>query len=209
MNKLEAIIGKHPHYYNNEDDTTLYGIIKAFADELEIILNQIDRADDMVGVDTTRGEDLEYRWGSMLNLPRIDKESDFNYRIRLKNSVNILRGGTARSIQFAIAVALGISHDAELMQQRVQVYDAWEYYKSELDDAAMVAGHIVCCVDMIQQSYSTEIKEIVLNSINKSKAAGIAIHFLISNYSLLYYYQLDDLTYEQLNTLTYGDIDWE
>jgi len=207
MDKLEAVLGRLPSFYNTTETSNMYGLMKSFTDELQVQLDSIDRADDMIGISSTRGSDLEYRWGNILGFPRISNETDDQYRARLKNSVQTMVGGTKSSIQFAVGVGLGISTDQTKMDDMIHIYDAWDYNVSEVDPAIKTPCNVICYIDLMnEQYYDSEIDSIVRSCTNASKAAGIDIHIIVANYKLDYYVQMDDVTYEQLSTLRYSQM---
>ena len=120
MDKLQAMLSKLPHYYKSDDpESNIYNIIKAFADEYELLMTEINRADAMIGIDTTADKDLEFRWGKLLGIERRPNESNTKYRVRLKNSVTVLSGGTRAAIQYAVATGLGVNHNEQLMNEAV------------------------------------------------------------------------------------------
>ena len=80
--ELEFVLSKLPGYIDTSLDSTFYNVIKAFVDELMLLQGSIDELHAMIGVDTTYGEDLDIRWGALLNLPRNNGETDDEYRYR-------------------------------------------------------------------------------------------------------------------------------
>ncbi len=129
MDKIEAIVQRLPHFYAAYDNKSImYGILKAFADEFDIVVNDyINRSDNDIGIMTTDERDLEWRWGALMGFPRLGNESYEKYRMRLVNMVNALRGGTATAIRYAVALMLGIADDTTETEKKIKVYDAWEY----------------------------------------------------------------------------------
>ena len=128
MDKIDAILSKLPHFYAQDPGSNNYAILKAFADEFDIAQEQfIDRANSNLGIDTADARDLDWRFGSLLGFKRLAGETDDAYRIRLMNMVNALRGGTAPAIQYAVALVLGIADDTVGVEEKIKVYDAWEY----------------------------------------------------------------------------------
>ena len=81
--ELEFVLSKLPGYIDTSSGSTFYNVIKAFVDELMLSQGSIDELHAMIGVDTTYGEDLDARWGTLLNLPRNSGETDDEYRYRL------------------------------------------------------------------------------------------------------------------------------
>ena len=118
MDKIEAIVQRLPHFYAAYDNKSImYGILKAFADEFDIVVNDyINRSDNDIGIMTTDERDLEWRWGALMGFPRLRNETYERYRMRLVNMVNALRGGTAPAIRYAVALMLGIADMITLLR---------------------------------------------------------------------------------------------
>lgn len=111
MNKLEAILNRLVSYYDKDDKSQIYNILKAFADEFEIVSSEyIDRADNAIGVETSDGKDLDWRWGSLLNVARRNGENDDTYRKRLQ----VISGSGARNYTIITI------HGREYKERRVQ-----------------------------------------------------------------------------------------
>lgn len=230
MNKLNAVLNRLPRYAYSENlyeinntnaailgeavlgimvlgkagnNTTLYRFIKSIVDEFNITMNNIDRVDKMINIDTVLPDDIYNRFGALLNIKRNKNETDEQYRSRLKVSITSLSGGTVWAIKYAVASGLGINNDANAMD-RIHVYDAWEYD----GDAAVNKdyGYVVCSIDLNQGSYSTDMESIVAESANNVKAAGVVIQFVYYNYRISYYSELDNMTYASLDTSTYNQV---
>ena len=77
MDKIEAIVQRLPHFYAAYDNKSImYGILKAFADEFDIVVNDyINRSDNDIGIMTTDERDLEWRWGALMGFPRLRNET--------------------------------------------------------------------------------------------------------------------------------------
>lgn len=192
------------HAYNAESvDTKLYGLIKAIADEFEIVTSNIDRVQDMLSIDTISPDDIHGRFGALLNITRNQGETDDQYRNRLKTSITALSGGTAEAIKYAIACGLGINNDVEAMKH-IQVYDAWEYDGNA--DVRKEYGYIVCTIDLNAGSFSLNDEATIIEAANGVKAAGVIIQFVYSNFRIEYYMDLDKITYSSLSTLTYSQV---
>lgn len=175
---------RFPNIYNVYDENTiLYTLLKVYADRMDVNTNIIDRINDMIDIDSTRNEDLEHRWGSMLGIYRMNGESYYNYRSRLKIAYPSLAGGTAHAIKYAIASTIGVS-DQETIDKCVFVYDAW-LYDREIPKNIIIDksyGNIVCVVDLAYSTMNVDIQDRVLESINKVKASGINV-FIIFIYT--------------------------
>lgn len=205
MDKIEAVMSRFPQFAYDPDnkESSLRKLIKAIVDEFNITIANIDRIDKMIGVDTILPEDTYNRFGSLLNIKKISGETDEQYKNRLKVSITALSGGTAESIKYSVASALGILDDPMALD-RIHVYDAWEY-----DGSAVVEtdyGYAVCEIDLNNDVYSTDMEKIVFDSAKEVKAAGVVIQFVYYNFRVTYYFELDSITYSSLSTMTYGQV---
>jgi len=202
MDRLSNILSTIPQFYNYDDTRSIiYNIIKAISeelDDLQILINQID---DLIGINNTNSSDLYNRWGSLLNIPKRYNESDDAYRNRLKLSCTSISGGTKQSIIYAIAISLDLQNlpDTDI-NNAIKVYDGWEYS----DDYEY--GTIVCIIDLKYREFSEDLRSIIQDAINDSKASGIVSYIIFLNLILTYYYELPQLTYNELSNTIYGDI---
>lgn len=205
MNKLEAILNRLVSHYDKDDKSQIYNILKAFADEFEIVSSEyIDRADNAIGVETTDGRDLDWRWGSFLNIARQDGEDDDTYRKRLSSVANSLQGGTAASIRYAVAISLGLANDDAKAERCIRIYDGWKYPNAEEEMKAF--GHVVCVFKFETEDrdlYYDGIEEDVVEAMNRAKAAGIIAHALIE---YTRHNELALFTHLQLSTSTHDQI---
>lgn len=205
MNKLEAILNRLVSYYDKDDKSQIYNILKAFADEFEIVSSEyIDRADNAIGVETTDGRDLDWRWGSFLNIARQDGEDDDTYRKRLSSVANSLQGGTAASIRYAVAISLGLANDDAKAERCIKIYDGWKYPNAEEEMKAY--GHVVCVFKFESEDsdlYYDGIENDVIKAMNRAKAAGIITHALIE---YIRHNELMPYTHLQLSTHTHDSI---
>lgn len=203
MDRLANVLARLPEFYNKEDVTSIiYNVIKSFVDECVVVTDDIDRLNNMIGIIDTRGEDLEYRWGNLLMIPRKENETDNAYRNRLQLSITSLSGGTANSIKYSIGVGLGINNDQTAMN-RIIVYDAWAYPGSGVPTEY---GNIVCTIDLNNIVFTTETQQIIIDAANAVKASGTQVTLVFSNYRILYYSTLDDIEYISLDNITYNQI---
>lgn len=205
MDKLEAVMRRFPNYaYNPEDNNTnLYKLISSIVNEFNITMANIDRIDKALNIDTVFPDDIYNRFGSLLNIKQNPGETDEQYRNRLKVSVTSLSGGTAEAIRYAVASGLGINNDPIAME-KIRVYDAWKYDGDE--PVIKEYGYIVCTVDLNNGLFSTDIENIVKMSVNNVKAAGVSTQFIYYNFRIIYYIELDNITYTSLNTLNYNQV---
>lgn len=205
MDKLEAILKRFPQntYDANNSTLALYKLIKAIVDEFIITEDNIDRVDKMIGINTALPDDIYNRFGALLNIKQNPGETDEQYKNRLKTSVVALSGGTADAIKYAIACGLGTNNDPAAMD-RIRIYDAWKYPGT--DNINRDYGYVVCEIDLNQDKYSKEIEDIVAESANNVKASGVVIQFIYHNYRIVYYAELDDITYTSLSTSTYSQV---
>lgn len=205
MDKIDAVMGRFPqHVYNPEDkNSSLYKLIKAIVDEFNITMSNIDRVDKMLGVGTVLPEDIYERFGVLLGIKKHKSETAEQYRTRLKTSIASLSGGTADAIKFAIASGLGILDDPSAMD-RIQVYDAWEYKGEATTESSY--GYIVCEVDLNNGAYSVDMDRTVAESVDNVKAAGVGVQFVYYNFRVVYYFEMDSITYSSLSTMLYNQV---
>jgi hypothetical protein len=205
MNKIDAVLNRFPQYVYDIDNksTSLYKLVRSIIDELNITMENIDRINKMIGIDTILPDDIYNRFGALLNIKQNIDESDEQYRSRLKTSVVSLSGGTAEAIKYAIASGLGINDDTNAMD-RIKIYDAWKYP----GDASVKKeyGYIVCEIDLNQENYSIDIEKVVAEAANSVKATGVVIQFIYHNFRIVYYIELNDITYASLSTSTYSQV---
>lgn len=206
MDKITTILKRFPQYAYNEADpnSALYKLIKAIVDEFNITMSNINRIDNMIGIDKTLPEDLYDRWGALLDIRQNPNETGDQYRDRLKVSIASLSGGTADAIKYAVACGLGINNDPIAME-RIRVYDAWKY-EGDAEDITKEYGYVVCDIDLNQGAYSSDIEQTVAKSANEAKASGVIIQFIYHNFRIIYYSELDKMTYANLSTSTYNQV---
>lgn len=197
----DNIINGLPHFYNTVIGSKLRAVIDAIAEEMAISSGHIERNNNMIGINNTNGEDLYTRWGSLFKLPRQPGESDDAYRTRLKLSIISLAGGTSYAIQYSIAAGLGISNDSNAMNDRIKVYDAWECPVT-IDGTQTGFGNTICIIDLDYQTYDSNYETMILNAINNVKASGVNVQFAFTNYSIIFYSELD-MTYSSLSNIKY------
>ena len=205
MDKIQAVMNRFPQnaYDPDNQKSVLYAIIKAIIDEFNITMGNIDRINKMLDINNIEPEDMYNRFGALLNISRNPKETDEQYRNRIKTSMTALSGGTASAIKYAIACGLGINEDNEAMD-KITIYDAWEYDGDA--DVIKEDGYVVCSIDLNSGAYSTEIDQAVRNATDNVKAAGVIMQFVYYNFRIMYYVELDNITYASLSTLTYSQV---
>lgn len=196
--ELEFVLSKLPRYIDTSLDSTFYNVIKAFVDELMLLQGSIDELHAMIGVDTTYGEDLDIRWGALLNLPRNSGETDDEYRYRLQLATTSMIGGTKNALKYCVAVGIGfIGNDVN----RINVYDAWDYPG---DYNHKEPGYVIITVDLNHTHFTTEMEEMIKRSIANAKAAGIAVNAIYYNYGTDgYYYDMTSMEYGSLHNMEY------
>jgi hypothetical protein len=216
MNKLEAIFRNTPAIYSKIDSNSdFYGVMSAFAREFSIAEANITRVRDMFGVSYTWDDDLEYRWGSFLSIPKEDYETYDEYRARLSMQINTMVGGTIDSLKFAISMGITNVTGLKPSIQDIEVYDGWDpaaivdiddERKQELEDAnAHDYAHaiIVFNFNFDTTIYNEDIIKNIVNTYgNMSKAAGVKIHFLTKNTFFTHKY-LSNFTHEKLASFTH------
>lgn len=205
MDKIQAVMNRFPQNAYDQDNqkSVLYAVVKAIIDEFNITMDNIDRINKMLDINNILPDDIYNRFGALLNINRNPNETDEQYRSRLKTSMTALSGGTAAAIKYAIACGLGINGDNEAMD-KITIYDAWEYDGEA--DVIKENGYVVCSVDLNNGTYSTEIEQAVKNATNNVKAAGVIMQFVYYNFRIMYYTELDNITYTSLSTLTYSQV---
>ena len=205
MDKIQAVMNRFPQNAYDQDNqkSVLYAVVKAIIDEFNITMDNIDRINKMLDINNILPDDIYNRFGALLNINRNPNETDEQYRSRLKTSMTALSGGTAAAIKYAIACGLGINGDNEAMD-KITIYDAWEYDGEA--DVIKENGYVVCSVDINNGTYSTEIEQAVKNATNNVKAAGVIMQFVYYNFRIMYYTELDNITYTSLSTLTYSQV---
>lgn len=202
MDKIEAILNRLPGYYDKSTASQVYNILKAFADEFDIAyVDYIKRADDDIGVENTVGDDLDWRWGKLINIKRQFNESDSTYRKRLMSATNALHGGTADSIQYAVAIFLGLADDEEKSNRCIKVYDGWDY-PNPPDEDSTDYGNIICAFKLDPEDrdiYYDGIEDDIVNAIADVKAAGTILHVIVE---FTRYQVLKGYTHQQLAEYT-------
>lgn len=211
MDRITSIKDNMPSFYCVEDTdnhkSVLGAIITAIGNYIADTDKRIDRIDAMLGISTTYGEDLDMRWGNMLNMPRKFGEDDEIYRNRLKlASAGEDNATTKQAIIDAIAVVLGIENDEIAKSQQIYVDDAWEYEGPY--DVTRDYGYIVCTVlyksDM-KDKYK-DIHEAIKDAIINTKAGGVIAQLIFGNATPKTYRKLGDYTYIELGQDQYGSI---
>lgn len=207
MDKINAVLDRLPKFYSKDQQSVLYNVIKSITDEYDIAnIGYIGRADSDIGVDTTTGADLDWRWGSLLSVDRIPNESDDSYRKRLASSVGKLHGGTADSIQYVVSVFLGIIDSQGDIGDNIKIYDAWKYDGTGILEEDKVYGHIVCTFEpsvVTRDIYYQGIESDILKYIDSAKATGIIAHVIVKFTS---YGTLSKYTHSQLAPYTHDQL---
>lgn len=205
MTKIEAILSRLPRFYSRDKSGQLYNLLKSISDEFDVAqVDFIDRADNAIGVDKCNGEDLDWRFGSLLSIVRQPGEKDSTYRKRLQSATNALHGGTADSIKYSVAVFLGLADDEEKADRCIQIYDGWKYPNAEIEMKAY--GHLVCVFKLDpgdQDIYYTGIENDIEEQINFTKAAGVTAHVIVE---LVRYEEVGKYTHEYLSQYTHRQI---
>ena len=196
--ELESVLSKLPGYIDTSSDSTFYNVIKAFVDELMLLQGSIDELHAMIGVDTTYGEDLDARWGALLNLQRNNGETDDEYRYRLQLATTSMIGGTKNALKYCVAVGIGFMGNNV---NRINVYDAWDYPG---DYNHKEPGYVIITVDLNHAHFTTEMEEMIKRSIANAKAAGVAVNTIYYNYGTDgYYYDMTSMEYGSLHNMEY------
>jgi hypothetical protein len=163
--------------------------------------------DDMIGIDTTRDEDLQYRWGNMLSINKRSDESYVAYRNRLKMAYPSLVGGTANAIIYAIASVIGVSSDQSMISNYIKVYDAWEYDGPiEIDPSIKNYCHILCIIDLTIGQNAIDMEQQIYDAINIVKASGVMPHIMYTGIKLVTYNDMTRFKYSSLMSLSYSEL---
>lgn len=174
---LEELQSRFPHIYDvYNEKTILYALLDIYAKNHEYKLGLIDRLYAALGIEDTYDEDLEWRWGSLLNLYRHPNESYSDYRSRLEIVYPSLVGGTAEAIKYAVATAIGLTSDSDVIDQYIHVYDAWEYKGEIIDDGSShdlkKYGAFVVTVDLSISETIADYQKAVTEAVMNTKASG-------------------------------------
>ena len=148
-------------------------------------------------------DDIYNRFGALLNIKQNTNETDEQYRSRLKVSVTALLGGTKEAVKYAVASGLGVNNDQEAMD-RIHIYDAWDYPGEA--NVIKEYGYVVCDIDLNQGIYSIETEAVVTETVNNAKATGVSVQLVFRNFRIVYYIELDNVTYISLDTLNYNQV---
>lgn len=197
---LESIQDKLPDWYKkfSTDNSVIYAIIYATSLEIANNIVLVDRVNNAIGLNTTDDDDLYTRWGSMLGINKELSMEPSVYRDALKLYLLSKVGGTAESIKYAAAIAIGIDDSEKLLLDYIKVYDAWDYTgDAELQSTAH--GNFVCEIDMTIGSSAIGVEQKVLNAISTVKASG-------TNFEVIYK-DAKIITYEDLNRFNFISLD--
>lgn len=176
---VDRILDRLPSYYNKESKSGIRTIIESVVPELVRIYSNIDTNKALLGINTTKGDDLYNRWGSLLHLERNIGESDESYRARLKLSVKMLSGGTKDAITYAVAVGLNINEDSNKMARMINVFDAWEYDGTLPINKEF--GNAVCIINISNDDSVNITQDVIIRkSIESVKASGINFYLFYS-----------------------------
>lgn len=208
ISSLENIQFRLPNFYDKYNNrSVIHGLINVFADIGESRTDTINRLDDMIGIDTTRDEDLQYRWGNMLSINKNPDESYTAYRNRLKMAYPSLVGGTEKAIKYAIASTIGISNEQDLIDTYINVYDAWEYDGPiNIDESIKGYGNVLCTIDLTVGQNAFDMENEIIDAINIVKASGVKPHILYLNLKVDTYSQLNRFTYKTVNNILYDKL---
>lgn len=177
---LTLMQSRFPRMYNVYDKNThIYKLLSVYAHRCSDRDNILDRLYKMLDIDETLDEDLEHRWGSLLGIKKMAGEEYEDYRRRLQIVYASFAGGTTEAIKYAIASVIGISSDANMIDQCIHIYDAWEYTGDDIDKSHLTYGHIVCVVDLSIVGMVDNINNTILSSVNGAKSAGVCPHIVL------------------------------
>ena len=179
MGSINNILNRLPEFYNKEIGSNIYAIMSSLAIEVDRIYDGITRLDNMIGIDTTTGLDLDARWGRLTGVIRRSGETDEQYRIRLKLRMSMETGGTVKAIQYAVAPIIGL-YDASKLDDQIKIYDTFNLPPGVACDPGTIICHIYIPVheDEIQNWNIDKLDKLhadIKDAINMNKAAGIIV----------------------------------
>lgn len=208
MDRKSSIRGNMLEFYNTGAGSVTGAIIDSISHEIELTDENISAIDDLLGISSTPGNELDARWGTMLNMPRKYLEHDEIYRNRLKLAFNVDSGGTISSIKKAVATVLGIEGNQVAIDKRVVISDSWEYDGEFLPQITVGPGHAVCVVDLDNQLFDKygNVTDAIKDAIINAKSIGVTIHTFIINFRLLTYRQMEELSYRDLGGVKYNQL---
>lgn len=173
---LDNMQSSFPHIYNVYDhNTILYALLSVYASKFGAKEDIINRVYAMIGIDSTYDEDLEHRWGSLLGIYKNNGESFGDYRARLMIIYASLTGGTEEAIKYAVASAIGISSNQDMINEYIHIYDAWTYYGFDTHKY----GAFVCTIDLTVDENIVAYYDKIIRAINQTKASGIAAYLML------------------------------
>ena len=113
--KSEKIAGKLPHFYKSWDKNSLiFKFIAAAGTQLSEAEKDLFKILESHWVDTAKQDDLDMV-GKIFNLKRNPGETDFDYRVRIKSSIQEFKGGgTINAIETALRAALSLPDDYKI-----------------------------------------------------------------------------------------------
>lgn len=182
MGSINNILNRLPEFYNKEIGSNIYAIMSSLAIEVDRIYDGITRLDNMIGIDTTTGLDLDARWGRLTGVIRRSGETDEQYRIRLKLRMSMETGGTVKAIQYAVAPIIGL-YDASKLDDQIKIYDTFDYPGELPPGISSDPGGIICIIYLPEEEIPNwnidKLRADINNAINMNKAAGVVLAGLI------------------------------
>lgn len=204
MDRLEYIINRLPSFYNTDNGSIIRAIINSISDELDIVDNQHNVIQSLIGINTTYNNELDSRWGKMLGISRNNNESDGSYRDRLKSSIIRLRGGTRDALQYAVAIILGIDDSASNINNQIKIYDAWTYTNYGIYTSTSY-GIAVIEINIGNNSI-VGLRNKLENIVSSVKACGVRIDLILNNYTIITYNDISEISYIDLFTSNYNNL---
>ena len=106
--KLYATLDRIPNFWNKEDDSNTYNIIKSFVEEMDEFSDEVDNLHLEVFVTTATGSRLD-DLGKIFKLSRNPGETDDSFRIRIMAYwPGFSGGGTIYAIRSTISKITGV-----------------------------------------------------------------------------------------------------
>lgn len=158
IDRIDRTIKKFPQeVYTRDPTSTLFNYLKSFTAEFELLDIEITGLLNAIQIDTATGTDLN-TIGALFKIVRTSGETDDQLRSRIKSFVaSFIGGGTVESLKSAMADILSVlPADITLV---------------EFDDMKVR-------LEIDLTPLNTSLKQTLVDTADKTKAAGIAIFFV-------------------------------
>jgi len=190
-----------------EAGTVTNALFDSIGAEFTSLNDSIQYVIDNNNIDNSVGEELDDKWGALLNRRRMDAETDDEYRERMKSLLNDLVGGTTSAIKYAVANAIGVNDGNESIQSKVHIVDAWEFVDGIPTDPT--PGNAVCFIEWDSTEFggelTQEMRDKIAEFVDNAKAAGVKFQ-IVFKVLVISYEDLGSMTYEDLGVLSYDEL---